>query len=210
MMRRYVLFSVLAIAATAVYTAVRYPGLPESIAIHWGPGGRPDSFAGRLAGASLLPLTQVLMLGLLWGLAALPANRRKVANFADVYGQTVFGTVAFLGIMQALVLEAALGRDVVMQGTMVAMWLFFAFLGNLMGKVTPNGLMGIRTPRTLADPEVWRLTHRWSARFMVTVALVGLVFALLGANIWFQLGLIMVWAFGPVVYASTVRPGQVP
>jgi uncharacterized membrane protein len=210
MMRRHLLLAIAAILLTIAYSVVRYPALPDTVPVHWGPSGRPDGFASKSWGVALLPLTQIGLLALLAGLAALPSNARRIRSFAPVYGQMVVGTTVFLGAMQTLVVEAALGKDVVMQGTMALMWLFFLLIGNTMGKVTPNGLMGIRTRRTLADPEVWRLTHRWSARFMVAVSLVGLVLAAVGVSIWIQMALMFVWCTGPVVYASTVRTSTAP
>lgn len=204
MTRRYLILSLFAIAATVLYTLFRYPALPETIAIHWGPSGRPDGFSGKLVGALLMPAAQLFMLGLLYGLAAIPSERMRLLRSGPVYGQTVLGTVAFLGLMQVLVLEAAMGRDIVLRGTMVAMWAFFLFLGRAMGKIAPNGLMGIRTKRTLSNPEVWRRTHEWAGRFMVWTAAAGLLLALAGANIWVQMGLILVWAFGPLVYSARV------
>lgn len=205
MMLRHILAALAAILLTTVYTVVRYAALPEVIPVHWGPSGRPDGFASKFWGVALMPILQLLLLALLAGLAALPANARKIRSFAAVYGQMVVGITVFFGAMQALVIEAALGRDWVTHGTMVLMWLLFLLIGNSLGKVGPNNLMGIRTRRTLSDPEVWRLTHRWSARFMVAVSILGLVLALAGVSIWLQFALILVWSAGPLVYASTVR-----
>ncbi|MNI76151.1 Immunity protein SdpI [compost metagenome] len=43
-----------------------------------------------------------------------------------------------------------------------ALGLLFIVLGNYMPQIRHNYFMGIRTPWTLADPEVWRKTHRLS------------------------------------------------
>ena len=42
-------------------------------------------------------------------------------------------------------------------------------LGNVMPKLPRNGLVGIRTPWTLADPAVWERTHR-IAGYLCTLA----------------------------------------
>lgn len=46
--------------------------------------------------------------------------------------------------------------------TMVAVGLLFIVIGNYMPQVKDNYFIGIRTPWTLASPEVWRKTHRFS------------------------------------------------
>jgi uncharacterized membrane protein len=52
------------------------------------------------------------------------------------------------------------------------MLLFFLILGNYMGTIPPNFIMGIRTPWTLANDDVWRATHRNCGRIMVVGTLV--------------------------------------
>ena len=47
------------------------------------------------------------------------------------------------------------------------MFLFFALLGNVMGKVRKNFYIGIRVPWTLASDRVWNDTHRLAAWMMV-------------------------------------------
>ncbi len=51
-------------------------------------------------------------------------------------------------------------------------------MGNSLGRVRHNYFVGIRTPWTLANEEVWRRTHRFAAPIFVVdglVAAVGLV-----------------------------------
>lgn len=50
----------------------------------------------------------------------------------------------------------------------VGLGLLFMVLGNYMPKIKDNYFTGIRTPWTLASPEVWRKTHRFSG-FMWTL-----------------------------------------
>src|SRR5262245_17683179 len=61
------------------------------------------------------------------------------------------------------------------------MFLFFALLGNVLGKVKRNFFMGVRTPWTLASETVWTRTHRLAAWLWTGGGLVGLVAVLAGA-----------------------------
>ncbi|MGI8825251.1 MAG: SdpI family protein, partial [Chloroflexota bacterium] len=47
-------------------------------------------------------------------------------------------------------------------------------LGNVMPKLPRNGLVGIRTPWTLADPSVWERTHRVGGYLITAAGLVSL------------------------------------
>ncbi|MNI84514.1 Immunity protein SdpI [compost metagenome] len=46
--------------------------------------------------------------------------------------------------------------------------MLFIALGNYMPQIKDNYFTGIRTPWTLASPEVWRKTHRFSG-YMWTI-----------------------------------------
>jgi uncharacterized membrane protein len=59
-------------------------------------------------------------------------------------------------------------------------FLFFALMGNLLGKVRRNFWMGIRTPWPLAGDAVWIATHRAAARLYTAMGLIGAVMALRG------------------------------
>ena len=55
------------------------------------------------------------------------------------------------------------------------MFLFFALLGNVMGKVRKNFYIGVRVPWTLASDRVWNDTHRLAAWLMVGGGILGFV-----------------------------------
>jgi len=48
----------------------------------------------------------------------------------------------------------------------------FIILGNYMGKIKPNWFMGIRTPWTLSNEEVWNKTHRLGGKMFILLGLV--------------------------------------
>jgi uncharacterized membrane protein len=82
--------------------------------------------------------------------------------------------------------------------------LLFLVLGNYMSSMRPNYFVGIRTPWTLEDPEVWRRTHRLAAKLWVGGALVLMMcWGVLGAEAFKYVffGSIMVLALVPVVYS---------
>jgi uncharacterized membrane protein len=67
--------------------------------------------------------------------------------------------------------------------------------------VKPNFWMGVRTPWTLADPQVWTQTHRVAAWTFVAVGVAGFVAALAGVPPVWCFGLLIAGALWPVVYS---------
>jgi uncharacterized membrane protein len=61
--------------------------------------------------------------------------------------------------------------------------------------------MGVRTPWTLANEEVWEQTHRLAAWLFVASGLFGMLTALVGLPLYLCFAGIMVAALVPVVYS---------
>ena len=58
--------------------------------------------------------------------------------------------------------------------------LLFVVIGNVMGKFKHNYFVGIKTPWTLANEEVWAKTHRMAAPLWVVGGIISAIFAILG------------------------------
>src|SRR5262249_17855295 len=82
--------------------------------------------------------------------------------------------------------------------------LFFAVMGNLLGKVKRNFWMGIRTPWTLASEPVWERTHRLGAWLFVATGLFGFVGVLAGGPVVGLFVVIIGGALVPVVYSLVI------
>ena len=81
------------------------------------------------------------------------------------------------------------------------MFLFFALLGNVMGKVRKNFYIGIRVPWTLASDRVWNDTHRLAAWLMVGGGILGFVLVIIGLPIVWSIGVMIATFLVPVVYS---------
>ena len=80
------------------------------------------------------------------------------------------------------------------------MFLFFALLGNVMGKVRKNFYIGIRVPWTLASDRVWNDTHRLAAWLMVAGGILGFLLVISVPFAWL-IGVMLVTFLIPVVYS---------
>jgi uncharacterized membrane protein len=92
--------------------------------------------------------------------------------FARTYGRICVILAAFLLAIHTVVLLSAAGRPVPVSQSLASLAsLLIAVVGNSMGKLHRNGLIGIRTPWTLASDEVWARTHRTGGRIMFITGL---------------------------------------
>lgn len=161
------------------------PLLPSPAPIHWDAAGRADGYGSPLAAALLLPAILTLIVGLAPLLPRLDSRGDGYAGFRPTYELFLNGIAAFLLGVHALALGAALGLPVDMtRPVSVGLGLLFVLLGNEMGRVEPNHFVGIRTPWTLADPEVWRRTHRVGGRALTGAGLATAALGLLLPTPW--------------------------
>ena len=160
--------------------AAVYSRLPDQVPMHWGFDGEINRYGSKnelWLMAALGPLFALLF----QFLPRLDPRKRHYEKFQKYYD--AFGVVitAFVAVMIGIVLAETLRPGTVSMGRVVSalVGLLFLFLGNLMGKVKPNFFMGIRTPWTISDPDVWNRTHRLGGALFFLAGLATAVSALL-------------------------------
>jgi uncharacterized membrane protein len=126
----------------------------------------------------------------------------EVDRFRETYGYVMALVVALFAYIHGLILWNSLHPDAQMGRFLIAGILgFFIPLGNVLSRVRRNFWMGIRTPWTLANEDVWNRTHRLGGWIFVGYGLAGCIAVLLGTPlVWVFVALIVV-ALVPVVYS---------
>jgi uncharacterized membrane protein len=198
---------VLAAFAGAAYAHAHADQIPgDRIPIHWNIRGEPDGWVGKdrpFLAFYLLPTATAGIVAL--GLFVLPwlsPRNFAVEGFRATYDYVFFLVTALFVYLQAVILGSELGGGHLHDRWLIGgFFLFFALIGNVLGKVRRNFWMGIRTPWTLADPHVWDRTHRVGAWTFVAVGLAGFVGVLLGVPPAWCFGLLIAGALAPVVYS---------
>lgn len=138
------------------------------------PGPRADRL-GRAAGDALavLPRSGV------W-----TAEHSGFQASVRVYDQAWITLTALLCALTVGCMEAALGIKIALGSlSSVMLGVFFIVVGNGLGKIRPNSVLGLRTPWTKASVRVWERTHRACAPFFILtgVFLTATGFGMLGA-----------------------------
>ena len=183
-----------------------YPQLPDKIPTHWNFKGEIDGYSGKLSGAFLMPVMNIIMYGLFIFMPAIDPKKENYKLFEStyIYFRYLFH-IFFLGI-HGLIIAAALGYNVD-TGRLVtlAVSLLLMLMGNVMGRLKHNYFVGIKTPWTLADEEVWRKTHRLGAILWTAGGLMGVIMSLLRQSMgWVFIAVIAVMTFIPIVYSYVI------
>lgn len=169
--------------------------LPDKVPVHWNLQGEADRFGATWELAFTLPIVAACLAGLLILMSAIPSVAASISKFQTIYGQLTIAVVAALIAIHATVLWNVVGHPIPVDKAMMTIsGIMIVVLGNWMGKVRRNGVMGIRTPWTLANDIVWERTHRVGGGLMV----------IYGIGI-----LIATWTSPPLISISLLITGAV-
>lgn len=178
-----ILLTVAAFAASAYVYFFQYDSLPEQIAVHWNIRGEPDRIVPRADAWMnfwLCPLAMVLMVVLTVVLPWISPRQFEIERFRPTWEYVMALVVGLFAFIDAALLMGSWGRTLPLGRLFVAvMMLFFALLGNVLGRVKRNFWMGVRTPWTLANESVWNQTHRMAGWLWVAGGLIGFVTVLI-------------------------------
>jgi uncharacterized membrane protein len=206
MMRVYWIVGFLLVAVSIIASAWLYPGLPERIPTHWNIRGEVDGYGGRWT-LFLFPGMMVFMLVLFYCLPALSPQHFEVDTFRPTYLYIMDLVLGLFLYMQGVLLytvyqnvHAGASIDPG-RGFIAGIFLFFALMGNQLGKVRKNFYIGVRVPWTLASDRVWNDTHRLAAWVMFGAGIIGFVLTIAGVWIVIPFILLVASALIPVVYS---------
>jgi uncharacterized membrane protein len=202
------------IGAMLVFSAVIYSRLPARVPIHWNINGVADDYGTRELAALFVP---GLSLGLWLLFQILPKldpltitspDRFSYAPFLDTFRRFLNFILLFMAGLHVTTLGIALGWPIqIGQVMMIGIGLLFAGLGNEFGRLKRNSFAGIRVPWTLANEEVWRISHRVGGRAFVIVGLVSVLCGLIvppETGIIVLMILVLGWVVFTMVYSYAV------
>lgn len=184
--------------------AALYSHMPEQMPGHWNFKGEVDRYTSRFGGAFGPPLVTAGIYAMMVVLPFIDPRRENYRKFAGAYRIMKFVLVVFMTLIYFITLLSVFGYQVpVDRATMAGVSLLFIVLGNYMGQIRHNYFVGIKTPWTLADEQVWQKTHRLGGRLWVAAGLLSLAASLAGGIIgWAVMGVSLGTATViPIVYS---------
>jgi uncharacterized membrane protein len=208
-MTRWLMFSIgltlLAFAGTLYLYEFHFDQLPEQVPVHWNIEGEPNRWVERsdlLFNFLLTPCIMVFFVILTAVLPWLSPRNFNIETFRPTYDYLMTVVVVMMGFIQCLILYASYRPGLDTARFLVAgLMLFFALIGNVLGKVRRNFYVGVKTPWTLASEVVWNRTHRVTAWLWTSYGLVAFIALLAGLPILWSLPGLLIIALGPVFYS---------
>lgn len=205
---RMLLVSVLVVLIMFAFSIWAWFQLPlgASIPVHWGINGEANRYGGKAEGLLLMPMIAMALSVLFYFLPQLDPKGENILRSGTAYRALWIVLLMFFLGMHSVTTLIALGVNLqINRFILPAISVLMIVMGNYLGKIRQNYLMGIRTPWTLANEEVWNKTHRLGGRLFVVSGIVSLLASLLGPLIGLTVfGISMLVAVGWTVIYSYV------
>jgi uncharacterized membrane protein len=153
-----------------------YPKLPDKVPVHWNAKGEIDGYGSRFIGVFLFPL---IILGIYLLIAIIPriaVFKENIKLFQKHFYGMKLAFVLFFGVIYISTLlpnfwyKFNIGRII-----MPALAILFYYVGYIMKFAKRNFFIGIRTPWTLSNDNVWDKIHKIGS---VTFRINALIFIL--------------------------------
>jgi uncharacterized membrane protein len=198
------IFPLILIGATILVWLVAFPNLPEQVPTHWNFNGEINGYSTKLS-AMLLQIA--IMVLLYFSALFMPNIDPRKANyqyFIKGYKTIYNSLLAIFFVLNILMIMNGLDHDIPMSavGTLV-IGVIFIILGNFLPQIRSNFFIGVRTPWTLSNDEIWRKTHRFMGKIFFAAGII-LILATFFSGTWKQImviGIIVVVIIAPYVFS---------
>lgn len=178
-----------------------YPQMPERMATHWNINGIVDGYSSKVLGLFVLPLISIGLLLLFFGIPRIDPFKKNFEKFLKYYWGLVVSLLVFFLYLDSLVISWNLGlfNFSMVQALAPAIGILLYCLGVVTENAKRNWFVGIRTPWTLSDENVWDKTHKLGGKMFKICGLLA-VFGIVSE--WFALLLILAPILLVVIYLT--------
>lgn len=195
----------LMVVAAFAIVGLKYPGLPDPMPTHWNMAGEVNGWMPKFWGAFLIPIVMAVMWLIFLVLPRISPHGFEMEPFLRAWGVLKVTILALMFFIGVLVLRASTnGGALPQKAVFCGMGILFIVIGNLLGKVTRNFFVGIRTPWTLASEEVWYRTHRLAGKLFVVAGLFVAATSFLRLSVWPIMISVGLAALVPVIYSYVI------
>ena len=159
-----------------VYLAYIWNELPKEVPMHWNASGEIDRWGDK----SELFMMLFMLTGITYFVFLIIPYidpKQKLQNMGNKLNNLRLILALFMSALAIYILYSVQQKTSNPVLIFPLVGLLFAFLGNYFKSIIPNYFIGIRTPWTLENEEVWKKTH------------------LIGGKLWFVGGLLMALTF---------------
>ena len=197
----------LLILLPSLYLAYIWGSLPDEVPMHWNIEGQVDSYGSKTELAVfclLLPIVSYLIM------LAIPYMdpKDKIKHMGRKFSQIKTLLVAFMSAISLFVIYSSYSKSFErIEFLLVLIGIFYIIMGNYFKTIRPNYFMGIRTPWTLENEEVWKDTHTLAGKLWLGGGILVVLGSLLSQGsltFYFFVSITLLITLIPAVYSYII------
>ena len=188
-----------------VYLIYIWNRLPEKVPMHWNGAGEIDRYGDKKELVAVL----LMLVGInyfVFLIIPYVDPKQKLQNMGNKLNIMRMILTLFMSALALFILYSVEQKNSNPGFVFVIICLLFAFLGNYFKTIKPNYFIGIKTPWTLENEEVWKKTHELGGKLWFVGGLLMALTFVLPNNIQFYtfMGITAVITIIPIVYSYRI------
>ncbi len=162
----YFLMAIIALIPLSIL-AFLWSKIPQNVPIHFDISGKVDRWGNKSELIFLMLFLSIISILVSLLVQNDPKKDNQQLNKNNIR-KILMCIALFLAVVQFDIISSALSSGTTFNSNLLisSVFFLFAFIGNFSQNLRPNYWVGIRTPWTLENEEVWRQTHRICSKFM--------------------------------------------
>ncbi|OGJ21116.1 hypothetical protein A3K73_08455 [Candidatus Pacearchaeota archaeon RBG_13_36_9] len=195
------------IVLSFIIAAYAYNSIPEDkVASHWNFEGEVNGYMPKFWGLFLMPIISLALLLLFLVIPRIDPLKKNIEKFRKYYDSLILVILLFFFYIFLLTILANFGYNFNMNYALIpALGFLFILIGYFMKKMKRNWFMGIRTPWTISNDEVWKKTHDLGSILFILAGIAVFIGIFFQDYLWlFILLPILIAAIVPVVYSYII------
>jgi len=161
-----------------VYLLTIWKTLPELVPTHFDLLGNPNGWSDK---NGLILLIGGMGIGTYILMLLIPKfdPKKKIEQMGDKYYSLRLLLTIFMSLLSIYILYAGNGSKINPNLVIALIGALYAILGNYFQTLKPNYFIGIRTPWTLENEQIWKKTHRLAGRLWIAGGLLTIIISFL-------------------------------
>jgi len=190
-----------------IYLYFIWQQLPDRVPIHFNYEGVADNWSGKNF-LFFLPTGLGAFIYLLMLVLPYIDPKKKIQQMGQKYTSLHFALTVLFSLLSFYLLYVTKAGSIKNLSLMFAIiGIMLALFGNYFQTVRPNYFIGVRTPWTLENDNVWKKTHHFAGRlWMVSGILITILSFIISSNLLLVIiftTLIAIMALIPIVFSYT-------
>jgi len=201
------LLILLIVALPVIYLGYVWNTLPEQVPLHWNLNGEIDRFGSKnelLIISILLPL----FIYLTFLLIPIIDPKKNIHKMGKKYNNLKIFIILFTSALVIFLIYYAKNQIIESFNYIILLIGFlFVILGNYLKTIKANYFIGIKTPWTLEDEDVWKRTHKLGGILWFFGGIIIIILSLIlekQLNLRFFIAITVIISIVPIIYSYVI------